>query len=88
MYIDANGNGQFDEPTEANNFEGEPGFWAYDHVNFNTWGGILRLGYSDCNPDTGECNYFEQAVVPDGVYEGPSFDTMPQGSTGTAGEPL
>jgi len=77
MYIDSNGDGEYTQGTEANNFAWEPQFWSYNHVNFNTWGGVLRLGRSNCDPTTGMCDYSEEAVVPDGSYDGPDFDTMP-----------
>ncbi len=75
MYVDADGDGALDN--------GEDQFWPNNHVNFNTWGGILRIGSSTCDNTTGHCDYSEEAVVPDGTYTGPSFDTQPQGA-GTA----
>ena len=78
MYIDANGDGEYTQGTEANNFMWEPQFWSMNHVNFNTWGGVLRLGRNNCDHSTGMCEYTEEAVVPDGEYAGPDFDTMPE----------
>jgi len=78
MFIDEDGDDVFDAPTEANNFQGEPQFWSMNHVNFNTWGGVLRLGRSSCDNTTGMCDYHEEAVTPDTTYDGPDFDTMPE----------
>ena len=78
MFIDADGDGEYTQGTEANNHMWEPQFWSMNHVNFNTWGGVLRLGRHVCDHSTGMCDYSEEAVVPDGEYQGPDFDTMPE----------
>ena len=89
MFIDEDGDDVFDAPTEANNFQGEPQFYSMNHVNFNTWGGVLRLGSSSCDQTTGHCEYNEEAVTPDTTYDGPDFDTMPEefNGDGTAATP-
>ncbi len=94
MYIDVNGDDILQAPAEANNFQGEPIFWSHSFVNFNTWGGILRLSSEKCSTpgDFTTCEYSEQVVVPNkegdeniGNYEGPTFDTEPMEFMDSAG---
>jgi hypothetical protein len=74
MFIDANNDGVINQGTPANNFFGEPQFWSQGgNVNFNTWGGVLRISsHGECN-DNG-CDFSEEIVIPGETYEGPNFD--------------
>ncbi len=77
MYIDENDDGEYNQGTEANDFMWEPQFWSMNHINFNTWGGVVRINFNTCNT-TGMCDWYEEAVVPGTDYDGPDFDTEPQ----------
>ena len=72
MFIDADGDGLIDQGTEENNYFGEPQFWSMSHVNFNSWGGVLRASRDIC--DDNGCQYSEEIVIPGETYEGPDFD--------------
>ena len=82
LFIDANDNGQVDQGTEANNYQGERMFWSNSHVNFNSWGGVLRINGESCDANKENCNYIEEIVLPAGTYSGPSFDIMESDDVG------
>jgi len=52
-------------------------------VNFNSWGGVLRVARDICD-DMG-CFYSEEIVIPGETYEGPDFDLMGGGDGGGNG---
>ncbi|MEY8263951.1 MAG: hypothetical protein RPR98_07090 [Bermanella sp.] len=80
------GFGIIDQPTEDNDYFGEPQFWSQGgNVNFNTWGGVLRIStHGECNENG--CDFSEEIVIPDTTYEGPDFDVSGQGPGGNGGD--
>ena len=82
MFIDANDDGVIDQGTEANNYFGEPQFWSQGSVNFNTWGGVLRISsHGECN-ENGCGDFSEEIVLPGETYEGPDFEVFGHGGDG------
>ena len=81
MFIDANGDGVIDQGTEANNYFGEPQFWSMSYVNFNSWGGVLRVSRDICD-ENNNCNYSEDIVIPGETYDGPDFEVYNDGTGG------
>ncbi len=85
MFIDANSDGIINQGTEANNYFGEPQFWSQGgNVNFNTWGGVLRIStHGECNENG--CDFSEEIVIPGATYDGPDFDAAGNGPGGDGG---
>ncbi len=85
LFIDADGDDVIDQGTEENNYFGEPQFWSQGaNVNFNTWGGVLRIStHGDCNENG--CDFSEEIVIPGETYEGPDFDVANNGPGGSGG---
>jgi len=85
MFIDANNDDVIDQGTEENNYFGEPQFWSQGgNVNFNTWGGVLRIStHGECNENG--CDFSEEIVIPGEIYEGPDFDAAGNGPGGGDG---
>jgi len=85
MFIDANNDDVIDQGTEENNYFGEPQFWSQGgNVNFNTWGGVLRIStHGECNENG--CDFSEEIVIPGESYEGPDFDAAGNGPGGNGG---
>jgi len=85
LFIDANDDGIIDQGTEANDYFGEPQFWSQGgNVNFNTWGGVLRIStHGECNENG--CDFSEEIVIPGETYVGPDFDVSGQGPGGDGG---
>ncbi len=89
MFIDTQEEGEvgfevIDQGTEANNYFGEPQFWSMSYVNFNSWGGVLRVSRDFCD-ENNNCNYSEEIVIPGETYDGPDFEVYNDGTGGGNG---
>ncbi len=88
LFIDVDDDGVIDQDHETGNHE--PQFWSQAGVNFNSWGGVLRINKDNCDSN-GNCTFSEEIVIPGETFDGPEFDVSPQGDCcfdgGTGGDP-
>ena len=86
LFIDANDNDLIDQGTEANNYFWEPQFWSQDGVNFNSWGGVLRISHFGACDENGCGDFSEEIIIPGASYAGPSFNLTMAGPGGGNGD--
>ncbi len=77
LFIDINNDNTVQQSSPDNSLPGEPMFWAEGFINFNSWGGVLRLTRDVCDFDNQNCVYTETVVSPGSNYEGPNFNINP-----------
>ncbi len=77
LFIDINNDNQLQADNQDSNSPGEPMFWSANFVNFNSWGGVLRLSRETCDENQQGCVYSETVISPSNIYSGPDFNVNP-----------
>jgi len=77
LFIDINNDDLLQADNQDGNSPGEPMFGSLDFVNFNSWGGVLRISRETCDENQQNCVYSETVISPSTLYRGPDFNVNP-----------